>query len=404
MNLESRTAIEALRAGVPNGAAVRLMGAGNADLEKSFRALLDAAGARPGMGFAGGFGTGKSHTLTSLAEVARDRRFVVSRVVISKETPLGDFGRVFEAAMRSAGLPGSNEDALSGALAALRSAPDKLAALADTVSPADSGFSGVFAAILFLLGQPSQAPEVVRRCERFLAGGKMPSSVFRKALVAHHASRQFNLRQPHAAELAMQRIRFISLLFRAAGYAGWCVAFDEVELIGRYSPLQRALAYASLAAWLGLDEATRIPGIVVVYAITDDFITAVVEHRRDVDELPERLRLKGRDAEAVRALTGIHHIQDTVRNHRLEAPDDTELRRAGQLLREIYAGAYDWTPPQLPPIERTATRTMRQHIKAWLTRWDMLRVAGVDVSVVEGSLGSNYAQDETLGAVEDGPA
>ncbi len=401
MNLESRTAIEALRAGVPNRAAVRLMGAGNAGLENDFRALLDADGARRGMGLAGGFGTGKSHTLTSLAEVARDRRFVVSRVVISKETPLADFGRVFEAAMRAALLPDRNDDALLASLAALRAAPDKLTALHEAVSRSDSGLSGIFAAILFLLRQPSQAPEVVRRCERFLAGGKMSSGVFRKPLMEHHASRRFNLRLPSAAELAAQRIRFVSLLFRAAGYAGWCVLFDEVELIGRYSPMQRALAYASLAAWLGLDDATRFPGIAVVYAITDDFAAAVVEHRHDEDELPERLRLKGRDAEAIRALTGIRHIKDTVQNHRLAAPDEEELRRDGQLLREIYAGAYDWSAPQLPAIERTATRTMRQYIKAWITQWDMLRVAGAVVSVVERSLGSNYAQDQTLGAAEE---
>jgi len=401
MNLESRTAIEALRAGVPNRAVVRLMGAGNVGLEEDFRALLDAPGTRPGMGFAGGFGTGKSHTLTSLAEVARERRFVVSRVVISKETPLGDFSRLFEAAMRSAALPDRNDDALSASLATLRAAPDQLTAFQEVVSRPDSGLCGIFAAILFLLRQPSQAPEVVRRCERFLAGGKMPSSVFRKPLVEHHASRKFNLRQPPAAELAAQRIRFASLLFRAAGYAGWFVAFDEVELIGRYSPMQRALAYASLAVWLGLDGTTRFPGIAVVYAITDDFVAAVIDHRHDQDELPERLRLKGRDADSVRALTGIRHIRDTVQNHRLVAPNEEELRRDGQRVREIYAGAYDWRTPQLPPIERTATRTMRQYIKAWITHWDMLRVTGAAVSVVERPLGSNYAQDQTLGAAEE---
>lgn len=403
MNLESRTAIEALRAGVPNRAAVRLMGAGNAALENEFRALLDGDGTRAGMGLAGGFGTGKSHTLTSLAEVARDRRFVVSRVVISKETPLADFGRVFEAAMRSAALPDRNDDALSACLAALRAAPDKMTTLNEAVSRADSGLAGIFAAILFLLRQPAQAPEVVRRCERFLAGGKMPSSVFRKPLLEHHASRKFNLRQPSAAELAAQRIRFISMLFRAAGYAGWCIAFDEVELIGRYSPMQRALAYAALAAWLGLDKAMRFPGIAVVYALTDDFITAVVEPRHDEDESPERLRLKGRDADAVRALAGIRHIKDTVQNHRLGAPDEEELRRDEQLLRQIYAGAYDWSAPQVPAIERTATRTMRQYIKAWITQWDMLRVAGAAVSVVERPLGSDHPRDQALRAAEQGP-
>jgi hypothetical protein len=401
MNLQARTAIEALRAGVPNGAAVQLLGAGDTGMESAFRALLDTAGAGHGIGLAGGFGTGKSHTLTALGAVARGQRFVVSRVVISKETPLGDVGRVFEAAMRRAVLPDRNDDALAAALGALRAAPGKLEALQEAVSQPESGLAGIFAAIVFLLRQKSLPPEVARRCERFLAGGKMPSSVFRKPLVEWHASRKFNLRLPSAAELAVQRVRFVSQLFRAAGYAGWCLLFDEVELIGRYSPLQRALAYASLATWLGLDDAARFPGIGVVYAITDDFVAAVIEHRQDEDKLPERLRLKGRDVEAMRALTGIRHIRETVQTHRLAVPGTEELARDARRLREIYSAAYDWDAPELPEVERTATRTMRQYIKAWITQWDMLRVVGQAVSVVERPLSSNYEVDEALGVTED---
>jgi len=66
----------------------------------------------------------------------------------------------------------------------------------------------------------------------------------------------------------------VPLLFRAAGYCGWCILLDELELIGRYTPLQRALSYAWLGAWLGLEGGRRFPGIVTAYAITDDFVTA----------------------------------------------------------------------------------------------------------------------------------
>ena len=51
-------------------------------------------------------------------------------------------------------------------------------------------------------------------------------------------------------ELARQRLRFLPQLLRAAGHAGWVVLFDEVELIGRYSLLQRGRSYAELARWL----------------------------------------------------------------------------------------------------------------------------------------------------------
>ena len=88
MTIEARTAVEALRAGVPNRAAIRLMGTEQTAIEHAFEAALaaawaDAGPAGAGIGLAGGFGTGKSHMLGYLAEVARQQGFVVSRVVIS---------------------------------------------------------------------------------------------------------------------------------------------------------------------------------------------------------------------------------------------------------------------------------------------------------------------------------
>jgi hypothetical protein len=408
MNLEARTAIEALRAGVPNRAAVRLMGIGESGIEQAFDTLLertsDADGAaHPGLGVAGGFGTGKSHLLTYLAEVARTHSFVVSRVVISKETPLADPARVFEAAMRGAMLPDRNDDAIGGALGVLRATPERLEALEAAVSQQDAGLAPIFAAILFLLRKPSLPPDLARRCERFLAGGRMTTASFRQALAAVGAARIFELRLPAAAELTAQRIRFASRLFRAAGYAGWCLLLDEVELIGRYSALQRAMSYARLAVWLGLESGAKYPGIVAVYAITDDFVTAVIDHRQDDEKLPERLRLKGRDQDAVSALAAIRHIEDTVRLHRLPQPGAEELARAYVSLRKIYEAAYDWVTPALPVPERTATRTLRQYIKAWLTQWDLQRLTGADVAIVEYQIGNDYREDEDLAAPRDEP-
>jgi hypothetical protein len=407
MNLEARTAVEALRAGVPNRAAVRLMGTAESGIENAFERLLGAVwaeGAVPrGLGIAGGFGAGKSHMLTYLAEVARTHNFVVSRVVVSKETPLADPARVFEAAMRSAALPGRNDDALAGALAALRAAPERFDALEATVRAADSHLAPIFAAILYLLRRPTLSPETARRCERFLAGGRMASTVFRQGLASAGSPRMFDVKMPGAAELALQRIRFASHLFHAAGYAGWCLLLDEVELIGRYTPLQRGVAYAWLATWLGLEGTVPIPGVAAVYAITDDFVAAVIEHRQDTERLSERLLLKGREQESLMAVAAIRHIEDVVQRHRLPLPGLEELARDCRRLREIYASAYDWPAPELAPGERTATRTMRQYIKAWITQWDMQRLGDGGGAIVEDTVRNNYEEDEGLGIAQAGP-
>ena len=348
MNLEARIAIEALRAGVPNRAAVRLMGTEEPSLEHEFDAQLHnvwADRSRAGLGIAGGFGSGKSHFLGYLAEVARAQNFVVSRVVVSKETPLSDPARVFEEAVRGATLPDRHDDAITGALTILRQSRERMAALEAAVAQADDALAPIFSALLFLLQRDTLPTGFTRQMERFLAGGKLRSADVRQALAAVGGARKFELRLPAVALLMEQRIHFLTALLHAAGYAGWCLLFDEVELIGRYTPLRRALAYAWLATWLGLEGARAWPGIVAAYAITDDFVTAVIDERDDRTRLTERLRLKERDHEARLASAAMAHIAQTVRSHRLRAPGIDELVRANLRLGELYREAYGWEPP-----------------------------------------------------------
>ena len=206
----------------------------------------------------------------------------------------------------------------------------------------------------------------------------------------------FALKAVPAAALTDQIARFVPLLFRAAGYAGWCVLLDEVELIGRYTPLQRALAYAWLGAWLGLDGKRRFPGIVTAYAITDDFAAAVIQPRLDSEKAPERLTLKGRVAEAALARLAIRHIERTVLQNRLLPPTLNDLTVCHDKVQRLYSVAYDWPAPPLPPVERASTRTMRQYIKGWITLWDLRRLGGGETQLVANGIASNYAEDGTL--------
>jgi hypothetical protein len=206
----------------------------------------------------------------------------------------------------------------------------------------------------------------------------------------------FPLKPIPAAELTNQLTRFVPMLFRAAGYTGWCILLDEIELIGRYTPLQRALSYAWLAAWLGLGGEPYFPGIVIAYAITDDFATAVINARLDSEKLPERLTLKGRPAEATLAVLGIRHIERTVLQHRLLSPTLADLASCHDRVQRLYSSAYNWPAPALPAAERTSSRTMRQYIKGWITQWDLLRLDGRDVVLVSANIVSDYTEDPTL--------
>jgi hypothetical protein len=390
--IAARIAIEGLRAGVPNGEAIRRLGGGDPVIEAGFAAALDSVfGEQRGMPvISGGFGTGKSHMLRYLRELGLQRNFIVSTVAVSKETPLNVPGHMFAAALRHAAASGFNDDPVALALQRVEHREGALQAL-EAVA-AEAGLAPIFSALLHLLSRPID-PELHRGIEIFLAGGKAPMPAIRRALREAGTRTLFDLAMPAAAELARQRLRFIPALFRAAGFAGWVVLIDEVELIGRYGPLQRALAYVELAKWLGLDETRRIPGLCAAAAITDDFADMVINARQDDEKLPERLRQKGLPNAADLAAAAIAAIE---RATRLRAPDDAALRTHAETVRRCYAEAYAWPAPPAEIAPRAANRTIRKHVRGWIAQWDMLRTANLRTGITDASVASDYREDPML--------
>lgn len=393
--LTLRKAFEALRAGVPNRAAVLLLGSVEDALEDRFEEGLQRAWCetrKPGLLFTGGFGAGKSHLLGFLREAALKQNFVVSAVTISKETPLSAPLSVFVAAVRNTVAPGQADDIMAVALSALQQQPAAAQALEAIVSAANSGFSPVFAAMLHLLSRP-QPPDLLRRMETFFAGGKVPGPSLRLALTQAGVRGMFNLHGITEATLIHQRERFAPLLFRAAGFAGWCVLIDELELIGRYSPLQRARAYAELARWLGLGREPAMPGLYVAAAITDDYASQVISGRQDDEKLPERLRLKRAPEQADLALAAMRAIGTAPM---LTPPTEADLLRYAEQLRVSYGITYEWKAPPATVGERRANRTMRHHIRGWITQWDVLRLQGRAAGLEHGTIAVNYSETEDL--------
>jgi hypothetical protein len=377
--LRARRAIEALRCGVPNRDAVAVLGSGQDRIEDRFVAVLDAAGTTRGSGsrsllIGGGFGAGKSHVLEHLATLARDRGFVVSRIVISKETPLHDPAKVLRAAIESAVLPGGAEDAVPEAAAAL-----------DTDTPAYAEFlhwvstSGAvderFALTLSLLPRVRTSDaDFAELIVRFWSGDPISTTELRRQSRRVGRSRP-SLPAVPARQLARQRFRFLARLFAAAGYEGWVLLFDEVELIGRYTPLQRGRSYAELAGWLRADPDDPASPMVSVVAMTDDFDAAVLTAKGDHRAIPEKLRAKQTaefDVLASAAEAGMRAVERSM--IRLQPPDEAELARTYGRLKVLHGEAFEWDPPDVPGLERLGATRMRQYVRAWINEWDLSRL------------------------------
>jgi hypothetical protein len=165
---------------------------------------------------------------------------------------------------------------------------------------------------------------------------------------------------------------------------------DEIELIGRYGPLQRANAYAELARWLGLSDAGGIPGLHVTGAITEDFTSNVINDRQDDEKLPERLRNKGLPRQADMASAAMRAIQAAPM---LAPPLEGDLHRHAVALRGCYAAAYDWPAPVPTMAARRTSLTMRHHVRGWITEWDTLRLQGTHAGVEVSPIGTDYSEN-----------
>jgi hypothetical protein len=379
--IHARRAIEALRAGVPNRDAVRLLSIQQPQVEARFRRQLnglaeDAAGGRPTSGVlvAGDFGAGKSHLLEYLEHLALDERMLCSRVVISKETPLYDLARVFRAAVESLVLPGRRGSALTEIASSLDPDSGENAALMHWVNRPDVGLSSRFAATLFLYHQVKD-PENRDRIVSFWGGDPLNMGETRSLLRELGERATYRLESVPARELALQRLQFLARLILAAGYAGWVVLFDEVELIGRYSFKQRARSYAELARWGGKLKSGGIPGVAATFAITTDFDAAVLQDKGDLERVPGKLKASGVEADARLAGQAEQGMRMIVREPlRLRGPDRAILERTREEVRALHARAFTWEPPDLDGGEQLSTTRIRQYVRRWINEWDLKRL------------------------------
>jgi hypothetical protein len=403
--IDERRAIEALRAGVPNRAAVRLMGSMSQAISQRFDESLAAARealardtptGTAGHIIEGNFGSGKSHLLSHLEEQALRKRFVVSRISISKETPLFNTDRLFVALMRAAVLPDQNDDPMTAILAGLKTATPEFEGFDRWANSPTSGLSPLLMALPSLLPRIQGAPEAIDQIARLLSGGKVELKQVRDLVRQSGAQVQYPISTMKRAELAMQLMRFVPRLMVAAGYGGWCLLLDEVELIQRYSRLQRGRSYAELARLIGLQTSSALPGVVTVATIIDGFHPNVVQQFGDDQQVATMLRNKGEDQAADLAVLAMDALKK--RPMHLTPPDHATLQQTLKKVRDLYCAAYGRQPPDIPVGAVLTSQSTRQYIKSWIMQWDLLRLYDEVSAPVFKTLTQAYNEDPDLEA------
>jgi hypothetical protein len=401
--MDCRRAIEALRSGVPNRYAVRAMGCNQEQVKELFGQKLEqvneylSAGKQvSGLLVSGDFGSGKSHLLEYLEDRALSEQFVCSRVVISKETPLYDPAKVYQAAIESAAVPGHAGQAIQEMALRLHDT-DEYARFHQWCNGASSGVSGLFAATLFLHDRLKNDPERVESIVNFWSGERLAITKIREGLKLLEAGSLFRLQAVPAKRLALERFLFTARMIMGAGYQGWLLLIDELELMAQYSFLQRAKSYAELARWMGLLEGEHYPGLLAVGTITDDFDPMALQAKGDFSEARPRLEAKGHQAIVNAAEAGMRMIRSGAVT--LEAPNQQSLDDSYERLKSLHARGYAWNPPELARAQASMMTRMRTHVRRWINEWDLRRLyPGARVSMEEEELAPSYAEDLDLEA------
>ena len=380
----SRQALEALRNGVPNQEAVKILGC-NQPATARFGELLAAATGREdppsgalGILISGDFGAGKSHLLTYLEQMALSRGFVCSKVAISKETPLFDLGKVFKSAIENGRMPDRSgrmiEEIAQRLKPGSRSYSDFYRWVHD---PEVSGLNPMFAASL-AVHEGLNDFELLREIEYWWGGDKIRVVRIRDGLRQLGRIKDYRFRVPKLADLPRQRMRFAVELIKAAGYRGWVVLLDEIELVGSYSILQRSRSYAEISRWMGKMVGERHPGLVTVGAVTDDFASEIIHpdgSKKDRDYVGARLRGADRYKHLTEpAIDGMTMLERNCLP--LRSPTEEDVQETIRKLRRIYLDAYGWDPPRLEVHAGGAgiEGRMRYKVRSTINTWDLLRL------------------------------
>jgi hypothetical protein len=241
--LNNRRALEALRNGVPNGDAVAVLGCNQPGVERSFNEMLSrVTGERQGpegaqgMLVAGEFGSGKSHLLGYLEMQALSQNFVCSRVVISKENPLFDMDKVYRAVVENAKVPGVTGQMVEEIAQKLDPNSHSYGEFFKWANRNDNGLHRILPATL-MVHERDNDPELLNRINWFWSGERIDLKPVRDGLRHLGQLQNYTFRAPVSRDMPPQKLRFVLELIKAAGYNGWVVLLDEVELVANYSVL-----------------------------------------------------------------------------------------------------------------------------------------------------------------------
>ena len=329
----SRLIIEGLRSGVPYRDMAKNVAFGRERYIEHVRRLMEGVEQErppkfPAHIVRANYGEGKTHLLHSLWGLAEDRNWVVSFVSFSKETPLNRLDQLYPKIIENTYMPGSSHPGVAGIVE--RALESQLLAEALALK-----FSPRVMAVLNSLVVRDEGYEELRMdiAGQFLGVAEL------KRIHRQNLGRPPSLPRASLKDEAFEYIRFVDWLIHKAGFQGWLILADEVELIGKLGRGARSQAYANMGRFLAGD----LPHTLTVWALAANFLGDVLIRRNDREEAPRWLAVRPREeARAPWCETALDALLESKLLDSLALP---QVQSLIVRIHDWYQSAYNWAAP-----------------------------------------------------------
>ncbi len=340
-DFESKHIIEALRSGVPSRAVGATFSEARPGIMRRIHEKMEQVtehGESVGFLYKGDYGQGKTHMLNTIFSLATDAKMVVSYVSLGKETPLDKLYLLYHKVITNTYLPGAMQPGFQEIMDKLtESSPLSLEMLAYSARELET--DRLYYLLRAYLGSQDEDEKQMFRAD--LEGDFVADALIKKSYrrVTGNIAKfrdKFSKRRH-----AMDYFCFMSHLFHQAGYDGWVILFDEVELIGRMGKKARARSYVEMQKFFN-----PLPGlerVFSVFALSASYESDVIVKKKEEANIAS---IFAEDPESLQAAENC--IQTMMRSTELAPLTEDEIASVLTRIQEFHGKAYQWNPSVTP--------------------------------------------------------
>lgn len=290
----------------------------------------------------GDYGSGKSHFLYCLRDMAWERRFAVVKVDLSPtETPYNDQKAVYQAVANNIlwhepAATVSDESGLT--LFLQRTLEEVVAGELNLETLANPLFRGLIDTLeMASVDSPAYQTAVIAYFEALIREQDERLDSLTRWLMGENTSpadtkvlREVGVTGKINRPNAFRMLRSLCQVIRALSYSGLILLFDEVDRMASVGGKAEKLATDTLREVI---DRTRedLPGAMFVYAVPPQFITDIVPK---YPALQQRVRAPGR-------FSRVNHFSPLISLEHLDLSEDDLMLAIGEKLIPIYEAAFD---------------------------------------------------------------